>query len=83
MPDPSTPSETTRLETVTAALIYLMTHYARSGCPRLALCVSRHMQFLAAHPDADPVLRDICASLHGSWCEAAGGQHRRADGLVH
>jgi hypothetical protein len=60
-----------RVETVTAALIYLMTHYARTGCPRLALCVSRHMQCLAAHPDAPGVLRDICSSLHGAWSHAA------------
>jgi hypothetical protein len=29
-----------------------MTHYARTGCPKLAVCVSRHMQCLAVHPDA-------------------------------
>jgi hypothetical protein len=67
---PPNPDET-RVETVTAALIYLMTHYARTGCPRLALCVSRHMQCLASHPDAPVVLRDICASLHGAWSLAA------------
>ena len=32
-------TETSRAETITAALLYLMTHYARTGCPRLALCV--------------------------------------------
>ena len=47
-----------------------MTHYARTGCPRLALYVSRHLQVLALHPDAAPVLRDTCASLHGAWSEA-------------
>ena len=62
-----------RAETITAALLYLMTYYARTGCPRLALCVSRHMQCLALHPDADPVIRDICASLHGAWREASIG----------
>jgi hypothetical protein len=72
--------DTARAETVTAALIYLMTHYARTGCPRLALCVSRHMQCLAMHPDAAPVVRDICASLRGAWGEA-GGAH--APGKVH
>ncbi len=56
---------------VAAALLYLMTHYARTGCPRLALCVARHMQCLATHPDAEPVLRDICAALHGAWSSAA------------
>jgi hypothetical protein len=63
--------EESRLETVVAALIYLMTHYARTGCPRLAICVSRHMQCVALHPAATPVLRDMCASLHGAWTRAA------------
>ncbi len=66
-----TAEEEARAETLAAALIYLMTHYARTGCPRLALCVSRHMQCLAAHPDAAPVLREICATLHGAWSRAA------------
>jgi len=57
---------------VATALIHLMTHYAQTGCPRLALCVARHMQCLATHPDAAPVLRDICSALHGAWSEAAG-----------
>ena len=60
-----------RVETITAALLYLMTHYSRTGCPRLAVCVARHLQCLAMHPDATPVVRDICASLHGAWGEAA------------
>ncbi len=63
--------ETSRVETILAALLFLMTHYARTGCPRLALCVSRHMQCLALHPDAAPVVRDICASMHGAWQVAA------------
>ncbi len=64
-------SEATRAETVTATLLYLMTHYARTGCPRLAVCIARHMQCLALHPEAAPVVRDICASMHGAWSEAA------------
>ena len=68
--------EASRPETLVAALIYLMTHYARTGCPRLAVCVSRHMQCLAVHPDSAPVVRDICASLHGAWSEAATGATR-------
>ena len=63
-----------RVEVLAAATIYLMTHYARTGCPRLALCVSRHLQSLALHPDAGPVLRDMCAGLHGCWSEKAGAQ---------
>ncbi|HWA39697.1 MAG TPA: hypothetical protein VG873_17720 [Burkholderiales bacterium] len=78
-PDP----EASRAETVTAALLYLMTHYARTGCPRLAVCISRHMQCLAAHPDAAPVVRNICASLHGPWAHAAEGATATHDATVH
>jgi hypothetical protein len=63
--------ESSRAETVIASLVYLMTQYARSGCPGLAVCVSRHMQCIALHPDAPRVVRDMCASLHGAWARAA------------
>jgi hypothetical protein len=56
-----------RADILVAALLYLMTQYARTGCPRLAVCVSRHLQCLALHSEATPVLRDTCASLHGAW----------------
>lgn len=78
-PDP----DASRAETMMAALLYLMTHYARTGCPRLALCVSRHMQCLALHPDASPVVRDICASLHGAWNEAATASRPEHAGSIH
>ena len=61
----------TRATTIVAALQYLMTHYARTRCLRLAICISRHLQCLAVHPDADPVVRDVCAALHGAWTRAA------------
>jgi len=71
MTPPTPDPDASRPDMVAAALIYLMTHYARTGCPRLALCVSRHMQCLATHPEASPVVRDICGALHGAWSEAA------------
>jgi hypothetical protein len=67
----SNDAEDSRPEIIAAAMIYLMTHDARTGYPRLALCISRHMQCLALHRDAPTVLRDMCASLHGTWSEAA------------
>lgn len=71
--------EAPRMETLVAALIYLMSHYARSGCPRLAVCVSRHLQCLALHPDAAPVVRDMCASLQGTWAaKASNHAHEKA-----
>lgn len=78
-PDP----EASRAETVMAALLYLMTHYARTGCPRLALCVARHMQCLALHPDAAPVVRQISASLHGAWQETAAGRPGAGAACLH
>jgi hypothetical protein len=69
IPDP----EETRVETITAALIHLMSHYARTGCPRVAVCIARHMQCLALHSEAPPVLRDICSALHGPWSQRATG----------
>src|SRR3972149_453751 len=65
-------TEASRAENITAALVYLMTHYARTGCPRLPLCGSGATPGPAAPPDAPPVVRDICAGLHGAWSEAAG-----------
>ena len=64
-------AEESRVDTIVAALLYLMTHHARTGCPRLALYIARHMQCLAVHPDADRVVRDISAALHGAWAAAA------------
>lgn len=74
----ATDDDPSRVETLVAALLYLMTHYARTGCPRLAICVSRHMQCLAGHADAPPVVRDICAALHGAWSEPELGAAQRA-----
>ena len=67
IPDP----ENSRPDVLVAATLYLMTHYMRTGCPRLAICVSRHMQCLAVHGGVDPRIRDICAGLHGAWSRAA------------
>ena len=41
-----------REDILVAALLYLMTQYARTGCARLAVCISRHLQCLALHPRA-------------------------------
>lgn len=71
--------EAQRAETLVAAVIYLMSHYARTGCPRLAVCISRHLQCLALHPQAAPTVRDMCASLHGAWAtEVASKAGERA-----
>jgi hypothetical protein len=72
--------EASRPEALVAATLYLMTHYARTGCPRLASCISKHLQCLAVHPGADPVMREICASVHGAWAKAAASMSSAASG---
>ena len=69
MPTPK--PNASRVDTIVAALIYLMTHHARSRCPKLALGVARHMQALAAHPEAATVVRELCAGLQTTWVETA------------
>lgn len=69
-----------RPQALIAAALYLMTHYVRTGCPRLALCISRHLQCIAVHPEADPVVRDICAATHAAWAETAGANSPPSSG---
>lgn len=73
-------TQESRPQTLIAAALYLMTHYARTGCPRLALCISKHLQCLSVHPDADPIIREICAGMRGAWAEAAGENTAAPDG---
>jgi hypothetical protein len=76
-------AELPRPDVLSAALIFLMTHYARTGCPRLAGCVLRHLELLALHGEADPVLRDTCASLRCAWEQAATGISATAQLIRH
>jgi hypothetical protein len=60
-----------RAEIITGALIYLMSSYRRTPCPRLAQCVACHLECLSRHPDADPVIREFCAGMVDEWRNAA------------
>lgn len=75
LPPTPEPGEESRHELLVSATFYLMTHYLRTGCPKLAQCVARHMQCLATHKGSDPVLRDICSGLHGTWVKAGELPH--------
>jgi len=61
-----------RVETVLGALLYLMTAYHRTRCPRIAASVARHLDCLADHPQADATIRDLCAEMREEWRAAAG-----------
>lgn len=60
-----------RAETLTGALIYLMTAYQRRHCARIAVMVQRHLQAMAQHPDVDPEVRQVCDGLWRQWALAA------------
>ena len=57
---------------IIAALLYLITAYQRTPCPCVALCVVRHLECLAAHAEADPVIRQICGAVRETWARMAG-----------
>ncbi|MFZ5557334.1 MAG: hypothetical protein ACOZDY_11545 [Pseudomonadota bacterium] len=62
---------TSRVETLTSALLYLMSCYHRTPCPRIALMVLRHMEAIRGHAEAPSVLRQMCAGLCGEWAAHA------------
>jgi hypothetical protein len=62
-----------RVETITGALLYLMTAYQRTHCPRIATVIVRHLESLAFHPSADPVVRDVCEALRAEWHSISEG----------
>jgi hypothetical protein len=74
VPDPGL----SRLETVLSAVLYLMTAYHRTRCPRIAACVAAHLDCLAAHPQADPTIREVCAGMREEWRGVAGDGARRS-----
>lgn len=63
----------THLDTMVAALLYLVTAYYRRPCPALAACIARHFACLARHPGAARVLGDVARSSVCVWETAARG----------
>ena len=56
-----------RIDTLVAALLYLMTAYQRQGCRKLALSIAAHLDCLAQHPDAGEDVRQVAAGMHSEW----------------
>ena len=63
MIDPALPSA----ETVSNALLYLMTAYQRTQCPCVATAIVRHLECLAALPGTSEPVRLLCARLQFDW----------------
>ncbi len=61
--------DTPSLQTLQAALFYMMSHYSAHRCPRLASAIAEHLHMFASHPgNADcPMMRDICEKLFRYW----------------
>ncbi len=60
------------LEVLQAALMYLMSRYARSGCQHLMPAIVQHLQLIHSHPQSESesgVLRNACARLANEWTE--------------
>jgi hypothetical protein len=57
---------------IIAALLYLVAAYQRTPCPCVALCIVRHLDCLAEHDGAEPVIREICGAVRETWRRAAG-----------
>lgn len=60
-----------RPEMITAGLILLLNAYRCRSCQHLANCIVSHCRSLRAHPDADPMLRQLAAHLETEWCPLA------------
>ena len=73
MTDPALPS----VETVSNALLYLMTAYQRTQCPCVAAAIVRHLEYVAALPGTPESLRLLCTRLQFDWRVPAryGGGH--------
>ena len=63
---------------IIAALLYLITAYQRTPCPCVALCIVRHLECLACHDAADPVIRQICDAVRDTWALVAATAQQRA-----
>ena len=66
----------TPLDTIVAALLYLVTAYYRRPCPALAACIARHFACLARHPRAARVVSDVARHSVSAWETAARGYDR-------
>jgi len=63
-------------ETVSNALLYLMTAYQRTQCPCVAAAIVRHLEYLAASPGTAEPLRLLCTRLQFEWrLPARTGSH--------
>jgi hypothetical protein len=61
----------TPIATVLAATLYLMNAHARRPCPAVAAAVHQHLECLARHAEAAPVVRELARRIAGDWIASA------------
>jgi hypothetical protein len=64
---------------IVAGLLYLIAAHQRTPCPCLAGCIVRHLECLARHEAADPVIRQICHAIRETWTLAAAAAQPAAE----
>jgi hypothetical protein len=74
-PSAQTTLDRTRPDVVVGALLHMVTAYRSNRCPGLAACIARHFQFLAEHPLAHTIVRQVAAASAAEWAEAALENH--------
>lgn len=68
-------SPQTSFETLSCALLYLLSRHARQPEPHLPVMIREHLEWLADHPDGGrfPALQDTFARLARQWQPGARG----------
>jgi hypothetical protein len=63
------PDELPPLENLLVAALYLSTHFARSGCPRMSHLLLHQLELAANHPryDVSPMVQETCKKLYETW----------------
>lgn len=73
-----TPSIPEKIQTLQAALLYMMSHYSAHTpvCPCLAKAIAEHLRMLGEHPGNAhcPMLQDTCSKLAAYWQDVACGR---------
>lgn len=63
------PADLPPLENLLVAALYLATHYAKSGCPRLSQLLLHQLEFVMNHPRGGvaPMVQETSEKLHDAW----------------
>lgn len=79
---PPVPEKIPTLQTLQAALLYMMSHYSAHtlACPCLAKAIAGHLRMLGEHPGNAhcPMLQDTCSKLAAYWQGVACGAVSRS-----